>query len=120
MGKKSIGNITIDTIDTHNLLMEVRESELRGFKSVGPEVESAVRNAAPLGPTGNLKRGIGHDVSIRYISLNIFADGKVAPHHHLVEFGTVHSRANPYMRKTVESHKTQVFNAVAEELEKNG
>lgn len=120
MTSKKIGKITIEISSSKEILDEVHNGEIRGLKKAGPEVEAAVRNATPLGPTGNYKRSIGHEVNSRYRSLNIFSDSRIAPHNHLVEFGTVHSRANPTMRRSVESLKRQVYDSVAEELEKNG
>lgn len=113
-------NIRIDTVNTHRVLTEIREIETRGLEKIGPSVENSVRTAAPQGPTGNLKKGVGHEVSSKYSSLNVFVDGRIAPHHHLVEFGTVHSRANPYMRGTIEKEKRNIFDSVAQELERDG
>jgi HK97 gp10 family phage protein len=63
------------------------------------------RDRAPRGPTGNLKRSLhakllpgGPPVAIAAV------DRKIAPHAHLVEFGTVKMSARPYFRPAADAH----------------
>lgn len=44
------------------------------------------------------------------------ADYKKAPHLHLVEFGTVHSKANPFMRSAVDSRGAEATQQIIDEI----
>ena len=62
------------------------------------------RARAPKGPTGNLKRSIkSFKGRNKGVALAV-VDAKIAPHRHLVEFGTVHMPAQPYWRPAVEDN----------------
>jgi len=77
----------------------------RAMKELGPakvqpvlfesaqRLEGAIRSAAPLGKTGNLKKGVvskqmkGSTTSLAIRPSIAAEDYNVAPHHHLVEYG---------------------------------
>jgi len=74
------------------------------------EVKSALIQAAPLGPTGNLKRSPMAKKMPKSEAPVVIAgiDRKKAPHAHLVEFGTVKMSAKPFFRPTWDRLKGKV------------
>ena len=64
----------------------------RGLHSGLKIVQRIAKNKAPKGPTGNLKRGIVSGVFRRQVrgspAVYMAIDYSIAPHAHLVEFGT--------------------------------
>jgi|SRR6056297_1998644 len=69
-------------------------------------MRNEIERRAPRGPTGNLKRSIVKKALDRKpwgASVIAAVDRKVAPHAHLVEYGTSRSKANPFFRKSVEA-----------------
>lgn len=77
---------------------------------------------APRGPTGNLKRSIGAK-TLRRRDKNpapsiAAVDRKIAPHAHLVEFGTSKMSARPFMRPAVDSQGGKVAKQVEEGLQR--
>lgn len=83
------------------------------FKSA-EEIRDRIQSKAPLGPTGNLKRS---PVARRYGGVSIAGiDRKIAPHAHLVEFGTSHSAAHPFFRPAVAEWKSKVDKRFREDI----
>lgn len=80
-----------------------KESGESAMKSA-EQLRDRIRQKAPLGPTGNLKRS---PVARRYESGIAIAgvDRKKAPHAQLVEFGTSHSAPHPFFRPAVAESK---------------
>lgn len=80
------------------------------------------RDRAPLGPTGNLKRSLHAkllDEKTRFPTVAIAAvDRKIAPHAHLVEFGTVKMSARPFFRPAVDSHASKVIGNIKDGAKK--
>ena len=80
------------------------------------------RDRAPLGPTGNLKRSLRAkllDEKSRFPTVAIAAvDRKIAPHAHLVEFGTSKMSARPFFRPAVDSHGRKVINNIKDGAKK--
>ena len=68
-------------------------------------VADKVRAEAPQGPTGNLKRSVEASAFKPRIDKPTAAfvrvSHSIAPHAHLVEFGTSHSEANPFFKRGV-------------------
>jgi len=80
------------------------------------------RDRAPLGPTGNLKRSLRAkllDEKSRFPTVAIAAvDRKIAPHAHLVEFGTSKMSARPFFRPAVDSHGGKVIDNIKDGAKK--
>lgn len=81
-----------------------------------------VRQRAPLGPTGNLKRSIGAK-TLRRRDKNpapsiAAIDYRIAPHAHLVERGTSRAAAHPFFRPAVDSKGPQVAAKVMANIQK--
>jgi len=74
------------------------------------------RDRAPLGPTGNLKRSLHAkllDEKTRFPTVAIAAvDRKIAPHGHLIEFGTSKMSARPFFRPAVDAHANKVISNI--------
>lgn len=95
---KSMG---VQDIDLENLIHEAAKVIAKQAKA-----------NAPQGPTGNLRRGI---VGKKYKTKRrhepaAFAgiDYRIAPHAHLVEFGTKNMAARPFFKPAVEATRGQV------------
>jgi len=74
------------------------------------------RSRAPLGPTGNLKRSL-HARMLEdrpnFPKVAIAAvDRKIAPHAHLIEFGTSRMSARPFFRPAVDAHSNKVISNI--------
>ncbi len=63
-------------------------------------IAADIRNRAPVGPTGNLRRGV-RATRLKRLDGSAAAlagmDFRIAPHAHLVEFGTVRMQARPFV-----------------------
>jgi hypothetical protein len=64
---------------------------LRGAR----RAENAIRTAYPMGPTGNLKKGVKVLARLAEGIAVFFKVAATAPHTHLYEFGTVKQPARP-------------------------
>ena len=63
-----------------------------------------IKSRAPKGPTGNLKRSPKVKVMKGYPPLVLAAiDRKIAPHAHLLEFGTVKMSPHPFFRPAIDA-----------------
>ena len=86
----------------------------------GKVLAAAVKSKAPRGPTGNLKKGIvakqlnriGDNPKTAFVGINY----RRAPHAHLVEFGTSHSRPHPFFRPAVDANWDKVINDIVDKL----
>jgi len=87
----------------HKAFMEVAEigatpSVAKTFNQATKYVRNVIKGEAPKGPTGNLKRSIQSDTRKRFWSSKIepagavYVVGRIAPHFHLVHWGTAGRR----------------------------
>lgn len=112
----------------------------------GRDLAKEIRRNAPVGPTGNLKRSIKTKKLKRIgntpATVITAVDRKIAPHAHLVEFGTQGPRvpkkakvmydkeekkfygkevgpmpANPFFRRTVDTQMPRIAKQVLRDLE---
>jgi HK97 gp10 family phage protein len=65
---------------------------------------------------GNLQRSIGSENDPETLTGAAYAGGPGARHAVLVERGTVHSVANPFMRRSAEATKQQIYGIYVREL----
>ena len=83
-------------------------------------IRDRIRDKAPQGPTGNLKRSPVAKLMPENASYPAIAiagiDRKIAPHAHLVEFGTSRAPAHPFFRPAVDECQRQVMNNIKNEL----
>ena len=113
-------NMSISGLDTFEnaistVTRRIQQVSLSILERKAEVVRRAIRDAAPLGPTGNLKRSIIarvmpvlHDYPLIAI---VAVDHRIAPHAHFLEFGyslILHGRfirhvaARPFFRPTAE------------------
>lgn len=82
------------------------------------KIASEAKARAPLGPTGNLKSSI-KAIKGRNAGLALaVVDAKIAPHRHLVEYGTEHSAPHPYWRPTIEANDLGILEDIKDKLDK--
>jgi len=87
-------------------------------------IAKEAKRRAPIGKTGNLKRGIvarQNKVAAEFLgqgSAYVGVDYRIAPHAHLVEFGARGGEmpAQPFMRPAVEAKKNEVASAIEKDL----
>jgi len=101
-----------------NVIAELRAGAIEGAKIIADKA----RELAPMGPTGNLKKAIKYkEMPYKETSpiVSIAAvDRKKAPHAHLVEFGTVKSRAHPYFRPAYRQMANRVKQIITEAMKR--
>ena len=110
-------------------MYELRENMDRVIKEMEDAMETGVTEAAeyaagvvrqntPVGPTGNLRRSVttkplprkaGHSPNTM-----VGLDYRIAPHQHLVEFGSVRNRANPFFRRSIDQAKAGIRQRITE------
>lgn len=84
-------------------------------------VRDAIIQKAPVGPTGNLKRSpVAKLMKPREFFVCAIAaiDRKIAPHAHLLEFGTVKMSARPFFRPAWDETRDKVRRMIQEGLKK--
>lgn len=98
------------------------EGELQmGTNEAAERVASMLKANAPRGPTGNLARSPAtKPLPPRhgYPQVTIVGcDYQIAPHQHLVEFGSVRSRANPFFRRTIDGARSAIRSVIRSRAE---
>lgn len=68
-----------------------------------------IRDLAPLGPTGNLKKGVFADYGDpKKSNVLVGMNYKISPHAHFLEYGTVKMRAQPYFRPGITASRSAI------------
>jgi len=95
------------------------ESEL--LSGPAASLKNQIKNNAPLGPTGRLKKSIVNKPFSRKQKENpkvfVTIDRKMAPHAHLVEFGHKGPHPappHPFFRPVVDSQKSNIMGKIRE------
>ncbi len=106
-----------------SLRSALEAKEVEGILVEGARIiRDDAKRRAPLGPTGNLRRGVkakkGKRRGKMYSTAFAAMDWKVAPHAYLVEYGTSKMRARPYFRPAIDSMKDQVRQTVQAGVDK--
>ena len=107
------------SIEIHDNSKEVSEAIkaalLRGLETCGLVAEGYAKKLAPV-DTGNLRNSITHDVDdgepAAYIGTNV----EYAPY---VCLGTIHMKAQPFLKPAVNDHKDE-YRKILENSLKNG
>ena len=93
----------------------IKAALLRGMETCGLVAEGYAKKLAPV-DTGNLRNSITHDVDdgepAAYIGTNV----EYAPYQ---ELGTIHMKAQPFLKPAVNDHKDEYRKIIENEL-KNG
>lgn len=79
-------------------------------------LRDSVKRRAPIGATGNLKRSIKAK-ELNYVWIAA-VDQKIAPHAHLLEFGTSKMSAHPFFRTGIQAGSSQAVKEFHSNLEK--
>lgn len=86
-------------------------------------IRDRIKDRAPVGPTGNLKRSPVARLmpeSSSYPAVAIAGiDRKIAPHAHLIEFGTSRAPAHPFFRPAIDESMPKVIDGIKDGLKKN-
>ena len=94
---------------------EIKSALLRGLETCGLVAEGYAKKLAPV-DTGNLRNSITHDVDevepAAYIGTNV----EYAPY---VCLGTIHMKAQPFLKPAVADHANEYRKIIENEL-KNG
>jgi HK97 gp10 family phage protein len=116
-----------------NIIQQFSPDEIEGISLAGAEViAEEIRTRAPLAkkshykrgtrvlvPPGNLRRGVVAKVMQRIGQKAAPAiaamDYRIAPHAHLVEYGTVRAGPHPFFRPGFDSTKAAAMDVMAEE-----
>lgn len=114
-------NMSLDGVDELNKKVERMQQNLsyenmeKIMLESAEEVKKGLVAAAPVGPTGNLRRSPIAKAMPKSRAPVVIAgiDRKIAPHAHLVEFGTVKMPAQPFFRPTWDGLRGKVNKDIA-------
>ena len=105
------------TIQDHSseVSAEIKAALLRGLETCGLVAEGYAKKLAPV-DTGNLRNSITHTVDEEEPAAYIGTDVEYAPY---VCLGTIHMKAQPFLKPAVNDHKDEYRKIIENEL-KNG
>ena len=95
-----------------DVVKELEDAMEGGTQEAAEYAAGIVRRNTPVGPTGNLKRAVTTKPLPRKgnypPNTMVGLDWATAPHQHIVEFGSVRSRANPFFRRSIDEAKSGI------------
>lgn len=101
--------------NSEEIANDIKSALLRGLETCGLVAEGYAKKLAPV-DTGNLRNSITHDVDdggpAAYIGTNV----EYAPY---VCLGTIHMKAQPFLKPAVNDHKDE-YRKILENSLKNG
>ena len=107
------------SVEIHDNSKEVSEdikaALLRGLETCGLVAEGYAKKLAPV-DTGNLRNSITHDVDDEEPAAYIGTNVEYAPY---VCLGTIHTKAQPFLKPAVNDHANE-FRKIFENELKNG
>jgi len=90
------------------MIKNLNEDQLRAISRKGAHIiKLHIQQHAPQGPTGNLGRGVVVKEETRKTGAFVAMDYRIAPHAHLVEYGTV--EREPLETEVLYDEKTGKF-----------
>lgn len=103
-------------------LVDEMEDELQiGTDDAANLVAGTLRQNAPRGPSGNLAESITTKPLPRRDNMPqvtmVGADYNIAPHQHLVEFGSVKWQGNPFFRRSIDGMRGAIQSAIKSKAE---
>lgn len=109
--------------ETRNPVPVIRQNLLGGFQRLAPVLAAAGKAEAPVlrepdprRRPGALRDSVGAEVDERHCELHFYVGGKSGAddvyYAHMVEYGTVAMRPNPFMRRTLRKHKQQIRDVI--------
>lgn len=103
--------------EMNKVVKEMEDALQMGTDEAAGAVAGVVRANAPLGPTGNLRKSVTTKPLPRksgYPQVTLIGcDYRIAPHQHLVEFGSARSSANPFFRRSIDGARGTIKSAIA-------
>jgi len=88
---------------------EMEDAMEMGTNEAAEHAAGIIRRNTPVGPTGNLLRSVTTKQLPKKAgyapNTMVGLDYRIAPHQHLVEYGTSRARANPFFRRSIEEAK---------------
>ena len=105
------------TIQDHSaeVSADIKSALLRGLETCGLVAEGYAKKLAPV-DTGNLRNSITHTVDEDEPSAYIGTNVEYAPYQ---ELGTIHMKAQPFLKPAVADHANEYRKIIENEL-KNG
>jgi len=99
------------------VVKDMKDAMEIGTNEAAEYAAGIVRGNTPVGPTGNLLDAVTTKALPRkkgYApNTMVGLDYRIAPHQHLVEFGSVRSRANPFFRRSIDQAGSGVKQRIA-------
>ena len=94
------------------VVKDMQDAMEMGVDEAAEYAAGVVRRNTPIGPTGNLRKSITTKPlppKKGYPAVTLVgASWPLGAHGHLVEFGTVKSRANPFFRRSIDQAKAGI------------
>jgi len=108
--------------NVNKLIKEVTSEKTKLLLRQAKLVQARIKEKAPVGPTGNLKKSTYavaypeklDSPAVAYAGIR----RRKAPHAHFLEFGTVKMAPHPFIRPAWDECKEEVKNNIAKELGK--
>lgn len=101
--------------NSEEIANEIKSALLRGLETCGLVAEGYAKKLAPV-DTGNLRNSITHDVDNEEPAAYIGTNVEYAPY---VCLGTIHMKAQPFLKPAVADHANEYRKIIEKEL-KNG
>jgi len=100
---------------------EMRDSLQVGTNEAAEATASIIRARTPVGPTGNLKKSVTTKPLPRkrdYPEVTMVGcDYRIAPHQHLVEFGSARNAPNPFFRRSIDGARQLIKGSIRSNAE---
>jgi len=103
--------------NTQEAKRNIHKNLVAALEASAPSLRATGRAEVPV-DEGDLQRSVDTVVNYANLSLGLTAGGVGAKHAHLVEFGTVHSKPDPFMRRTIRKERPSVLARVKTALGK--
>lgn len=100
-------------INTKQASRVIRRRLVTGLRTAASYVDQVAQQEIPV-DQGTLKAHTRVEVDDQALEIDLKSGGKGARHAHLVEYGTVKTPPNPYMRRTKAKTKQPVFRILGE------
>ena len=101
--------------NSEEIANDIKSALLRGLETCGLVAEGYAKKLAPV-DTGNLRNSITHEVDDGETAAYIGTNVEYAPY---VCLGTIHMKAQPFLKPAVNDHKDEYRKIIENEL-KNG
>ena len=108
-------SVEIKKDNSKEIANDIKSEILRGLETCGLVAEGYAKKLAPV-DTGNLRNSITHDVDDGEPAAYIGTNAEYAPY---VCLGTIHMKAQPFLKPAVADHANEYRKIIEKEL-KNG